>query len=78
MTPFVEGSSISFKNTQKKLKHEEVKTSFTVVYYVIRCPDKNCRSTDTFITRTDVPIRYHKCRACGINFKSVEKDPPVI
>lgn len=42
-----------------------------VTYQVIRCPA--CRSDETRVTRTMRPIRYHKCEACGNNFKSSEK-----
>lgn len=41
-----------------------------VRYVLVRCPE--CGSSDTAITRTSRPIRYHKCRACNHAFKSVE------
>lgn len=41
-----------------------------VTYHIIRCPE--CSSEDTVVTRTMRPIRYHRCRGCGANFKSVE------
>lgn len=34
------------------------------------CPE--CESTDTLVKSTRVPIRHHKCRACGARFKSSE------
>lgn len=43
-----------------------------VVYHILRCP--GCRSDDVQTTSTRRPIRYHKCRACGETFKSVEHD----
>jgi transposase-like protein len=42
-----------------------------VVYHRVKCP--TCQSKNTEITRTaSEKIRYHKCRDCGQNFKSVE------
>ena len=41
-----------------------------VTYHVMRCPD--CNSDKVRVTRTVRPIRYHKCKDCGCNFKSVE------
>lgn len=42
------------------------------VTYVPTCCPK-CQSPDTKITRTDKPVRYHKCTECGQNFKSVQE-----
>jgi len=43
-----------------------------VVYYVkVKCP--KCDSDDCPIYSSEVPIRYHKCRACGLTFKSIER-----
>jgi len=36
----------------------------------IRCP--SCDSTNTVVTSTRRPIRHHKCRDCGICFKSYD------
>jgi len=44
-----------------------------VAYYLIRCP--KCQSTNTRVTHTDRPVRYHKCQICGRTFKSVEVVP---
>ena len=41
------------------------------VYGRTACP--HCRSTDTVVTRTVRPIRYHSCRACLQSFKSYER-----
>lgn len=41
-----------------------------IVYHVIRCPI--CNSDQVRITRVARPVRYHKCKACQHNFKSVE------
>ncbi|MFH1370364.1 MAG: hypothetical protein ABII09_03645 [Planctomycetota bacterium] len=43
-----------------------------VIYMKVRCPC--CKSTNCPVTNSaNLPIRYHKCRECGFNFKSVEK-----
>jgi DNA-directed RNA polymerase subunit RPC12/RpoP len=44
-----------------------------VLWTRVRCPQ--CGSTDCPVTNSNhVPIRYHKCLACGRNFKSVEEN----
>ena len=43
-----------------------------VIFHTIRCPF--CRSKKTRIARTMRPHRYHKCSACGENFRSTEAD----
>ena len=42
-----------------------------VTYHILRCPE--CNSDQVRVTRTVRPIRYHKCKDCGCNFKSVEQ-----
>ncbi len=42
-----------------------------VAYYPVRCPE--CGSTNQRVTRTQQPVRYHKCQDCDHTFKSVEK-----
>ena len=47
--------------------------SDSVLWTRVRCPQcgsKDCPVYDS----SHIPIRYHKCRACGRNFKSVEKN----
>lgn len=52
---------------------------YAVEFVVIRCPrldratGRRCGSTDTRVTSTRPPIRYHRCNSCGQPFKSVEK-----
>lgn len=42
-----------------------------VVFHPICCP--SCKGKNTEVTRkASERIRYHKCRDCGQNFKSVE------
>jgi predicted RNA-binding Zn-ribbon protein involved in translation (DUF1610 family) len=43
---------------------------YGVVYYSIRCP--RCRSTEVKTHTSTLPLRYHKCKKCGFNFKSRE------
>lgn len=44
---------------------------YSVQYIPLRCPQ--CKSKDVFCYATRPPIRYHKCKQCGISFKSVER-----
>jgi transposase len=39
---------------------------------IVECP--YCHSTDTYVTSSPRPWRYHKCRGCNETFNSVEKD----
>lgn len=48
------------------------KTINGVIYRPVRCPA--CKSKDVPVVRTHRRIRYHKCRSCGQNFKSVEAE----
>ena len=50
---------------------EEAK--YGVPYYPVRCPQ--CKSKNQYCYNSKLPIRYHKCRDCGTNFKSTERDP---
>lgn len=45
--------------------------SHGVIYRPVRCPA--CESKKTRVTKTMVPLRYHKCNECGHNFKSMEQ-----
>jgi DNA-directed RNA polymerase subunit RPC12/RpoP len=44
----------------------------SVIYRPIRCPRCGSKNTRVTSTRGRIGVRYHKCRACGKPFKSVE------
>ena len=45
----------------------------SVLWGGVRCTQ--CGSQDCPVYHSShIPIRYHKCRSCGRNFKSVEKN----
>jgi len=50
--------------------HEE--SNYGVPFIPLRCP--KCSSKDVKCYSTHLPVRYHTCRACGNNFKSVEQN----
>jgi hypothetical protein len=58
------------KETNKNPKSDK-ENHLVVIYELIRCP--RCKSTKAPVTCTKLPIRYHKCRACGLNFKSIDQ-----
>jgi transposase-like protein len=43
---------------------------YGVPFYPLKCP--GCKSKNVRCYSTHLPIRYHVCRDCGKNFKSVE------
>ena len=45
---------------------------YGVPYYPVRCPQ--CGSKNQLCYNSKLPVRYHKCRDCGSNFKSTERD----
>ena len=45
---------------------------YGVPYYPLKCPE--CNSKNIRCYSTHLPIRYHVCRDCEKNFKSVEID----
>lgn len=45
---------------------------YGVRFIPIKCP--KCKSKDVRCYKSNPPIRYHVCRECGYNFKSVEVD----
>lgn len=49
---------------------EDIK--YGVPYYPVRCP--KCGSKNQVCYNSKLPVRYHKCRDCGTNFKSTERD----
>ena len=59
---------------QRKIKKPVIPLNEAPVIYVrVRCP--KCRSTKVPVyDSSHLPIRYHKCSDCGLNFKSIEKN----
>lgn len=51
---------------------EEYDNNNYVLFIPTRCP--KCESKNTKIYKTNVPVRYHKCKLCGHKFKSYEKN----
>ena len=45
---------------------------YGIPFYPLKCP--GCGSKNNRCYSTHLPIRYHVCRDCGKNFKSVEQD----
>ena len=43
---------------------------YGVRYVPVKCP--KCKSKDVTCYASRLPVRYHRCQKCGINFKSVE------
>ncbi len=62
------------KKDQEKKEGEPQR--YGVIYYPLRCP--RCRSKDIKTHTSLPPIRYHKCKKCDYNFRSIEAndDPP--
>jgi hypothetical protein len=61
----------TFKEKEETEKTEDRK-ELAVVWNPVRCPD--CNSSHAPVYRTMGRVRYHKCRDCLRNFKSVEKE----
>ena len=45
---------------------------YGVIYHPLRCP--KCKSKNIKTHTSEPPIRYHKCRDCGYNFRSREAE----
>jgi predicted RNA-binding Zn-ribbon protein involved in translation (DUF1610 family) len=45
---------------------------YGIIYYPLRCP--KCKSKDIKTHTSRPPVRYHKCKKCGFNFRSIEKE----
>lgn len=57
---------------RKRRKKKSVAGRAPIIYMRVRCP--RCGSTKVPVyDSSHLPIRYHKCSKCGLNFKSVEK-----
>jgi len=59
--------NIDFVNQQPE---KEKVDNYAVMFYPIKCP--RCNSKNVKRYKSNLPIRYHKCKDCGLNFKSVE------
>jgi transposase-like protein len=51
---------------------DDINSQYGVVFIPLRCP--KCRSKKVKCYGSHVPVRYHVCKACGYNFKSIEQD----
>lgn len=56
------------KSERKKVTSDE----YGVIYIPLKCP--KCGSKKIKCYGTHAPIRYHYCKACGHNFKSIEEN----
>jgi rubredoxin len=65
------GCQFSFRAAEGSAE-EDTEDGRAVIYRPIRCHCPACRSSDVPVQRTAGRVRYHKCRDCGKNFKSVE------
>lgn len=57
------------KSPGRPLKNDE---EYGVPFIPLRCP--RCQSKNIKCYSSHLPIRYHACRDCGYNFKSVERE----
>lgn len=58
---------------RKRRKKPAVRPEDVCVRYVrLKCPRCNSRKVPVYDS-SHLPIRYHKCTKCGLNFKSVEQ-----
>jgi len=64
---------LGLPETPSRRRRPKKGNSFEVVYYIkVRCP--KCGSEDCPVySSDDLPIRRHKCRDCGLTFKSIER-----
>lgn len=71
------------KERNKEIQEEERKedkgnpadmsaTKTCVIYNPLKCP--KCQSKNIKCYKTDLPVRYHICKNCGVPFKSFERD----
>jgi len=61
----------NFQRAQPE-KPKDDSQDYGVVFIPLRCP--KCNSKNVKCYGSHLPVRYHYCRECGYNFKSVEKD----
>ena len=45
---------------------------YGIIYYPLKCPQ--CGSKDIKTYSSAPPVRYHKCKKCGYNFRSREAE----
>jgi DNA-directed RNA polymerase subunit RPC12/RpoP len=60
------------RNRRRKKKPAEPIGTAAVMYMKVRCPKCGSKKCPCYDSR-HLPIRYHKCAKCGLNFKSIEK-----
>lgn len=58
------------ENTAGIEKIEIKSEEYAVVFTPVKCP--RCKTKNTSCYKSSKPIRYHKCKKCGLNFKSIE------
>lgn len=51
---------------------EQKNDPYGVTFYPLRCPKCKSKKIKTYACKP--PVRYHKCKTCGLNFKSREKE----
>lgn len=65
---------LGIEKPRKRRKKKSVTGIAPIIYMRVRCPNPKCRSTKVPVyDSSHLPIRYHKCSKCGLNFKSIEK-----
>lgn len=64
--------SITVKPQETNQEQEDKSVQYGVIYYPLRCP--KCKSKNIKTHTSEPPIRYHKCRDCGYNFRSREAE----
>ena len=60
------------KNEEKTDLPAAEKPVYGVIYRPLKCP--RCKSTDIKTHTTRWPVRYHRCKKCHFNFRSIEAE----
>lgn len=64
---------LGLQRNASRRKKKQIDLEDVVVKYVrIKCPKCGCHKVPVYDTN-HLPIRYHKCSKCGLNFKSIEE-----